>query len=128
MAVMYLCKAVGCDNLVEKRGYCSLHAHLQREEDERKLQWSRISNAPRQEYAELYNSHRWKKARKEFLTDYPICFACGGKAEVVDHAIPHRGDEELFWNRENWQSLCTECHNKKTRKEFAERSHTRPRL
>jgi len=123
MAVMYLCKATGCDNLVEKRGYCSIHAHLQREDDERKLKWSRISNAPRPEYAELYNSYRWKKCRKEFLEDYPICFVCGGRSEVVDHAIPHRGNEELFYDRENWQALCSECHNKKTRKEVSARAH-----
>ena len=33
---------------------------------------------------------------------------------VVDHIIPHRGDQKLFWDQNNWQSLCKSCHDKKT--------------
>jgi 5-methylcytosine-specific restriction protein A len=36
-------------------------------------------------------------------------------AEVVDHVTPHRGNRETFWNQENWQSLCKQCHDQKTR-------------
>jgi 5-methylcytosine-specific restriction protein A len=36
------------------------------------------------------------------------------KATVVDHIIPHRGDEKLFWDRDNWQALCKSCHDHKT--------------
>jgi len=36
------------------------------------------------------------------------------KATVVDHIIPHRGDEKLFWDRDNWQALCKRCHDQKT--------------
>lgn len=36
------------------------------------------------------------------------------KATVVDHIIPHRGDNKLFWDKSNWQSLCKRCHDKKT--------------
>ena len=32
-------------------------------------------------------------------------------ATVVDHIIPHRGDENLFWERDNWQSLCKLHHD-----------------
>jgi len=35
----------------------------------------------------------------------------------VDHIIPHRGDEKLFWDETNWQALCHECHGVKTAKE-----------
>lgn len=35
-------------------------------------------------------------------------------AEVTDHIIPHRGGIDLFWNRDNWQSLCKRCHDRKT--------------
>ena len=35
-------------------------------------------------------------------------------ATVVDHVIPHRGDRKLFWDEQNWQPLCKECHDKKT--------------
>ena len=33
---------------------------------------------------------------------------------VVDHIIPHRGDQKLFWDRSNWQPLCEHHHNVKT--------------
>ena len=36
------------------------------------------------------------------------------KATVVDHMVPHRGDEKLFWDRSNWRALCKRCHDKKT--------------
>lgn len=35
-------------------------------------------------------------------------------ATDVDHVIPHRGNERLFWNEQNWQALCYECHSQKT--------------
>jgi len=35
-------------------------------------------------------------------------------ANVVDHRIPHRGDEELFWDESNWQAMAKECHDRKT--------------
>jgi len=39
-------------------------------------------------------------------------------ATVVDHIIPHRGDETLFWDESNWQALCKKCHDRKTGKGF----------
>ncbi len=35
-------------------------------------------------------------------------------ATDVDHVIPHRGNEQLFWDEENWQALYHECHSRKT--------------
>ncbi|MEP2204764.1 MAG: HNH endonuclease signature motif containing protein [Tateyamaria sp.] len=37
---------------------------------------------------------------------------CNAPATVVDHIIPHRGDEALFNDRNNLQSLCTPCHSR----------------
>ncbi|MBR3020599.1 MAG: HNH endonuclease [Clostridia bacterium] len=35
-------------------------------------------------------------------------------ATVVDYTIPHRGDHKLFWDQDNWEPLCKECHDRKT--------------
>ena len=35
-------------------------------------------------------------------------------AEVVDHIIPHRGNEVLFWDHSNWQGLSKADHDRKT--------------
>ena len=60
---------------------------------------------------------RWQKARATYLTSHPLCVMCRklGKvtaASVVDHIKPHRGDQSLFWNKENWQALCKPCHDR----------------
>ncbi|HOO52277.1 MAG TPA: HNH endonuclease signature motif containing protein, partial [Alphaproteobacteria bacterium] len=52
-----------------------------------------------------------------------LCVECERKghvipATVVDHIIPHRGDETLFWDESNWQALCKKCHDRKTGKGF----------
>lgn len=64
---------------------------------------------------------KWQKARAIWLMDYPLCALCEAKgllkaASVVDHITPHRGNDTLFWDTTNWQSLCVVCHNIKTGK------------
>ena len=60
--------------------------------------------------------YKWQKAREQYLRDNPLCVYCDRHgltvaANVADHRIPHRGDQELFWNQDNWQSLCKTCHD-----------------
>jgi 5-methylcytosine-specific restriction endonuclease McrA len=42
----------------------------------------------------------------------------------VDHIIPHRGDDRLFWDRSNWQALCAHHHN--SNKQRLDRQMVRP--
>ncbi len=63
--------------------------------------------------------HAWQKARLGYLRSHPLCVECAkdGRvtaASVVDHIVPHRGNQTLFWDSENWQALCAEHHNAKT--------------
>ena len=65
-----------------------------------------------------YNAE-WRKARAAFLKRHPLCVECQKEgrltpATVVDHIVPHRGDQQLFWDEGNWQALCKGCHNRKT--------------
>lgn len=67
-------------------------------------------------YRKLYNNNKWKKARLEHLYEHPECAYCRARgmlsgADLVDHIEPHKGDEKLFWDRSNWQSLCWDCHS-----------------
>ncbi len=32
-------------------------------------------------------------------------------ATVVDHVVPHKGDADLFWDRDNWQPCCKWHHD-----------------
>lgn len=59
---------------------------------------------------------RWSSARLNHLDLNPWCVMCTAlgrltRASVVDHKTPHRGDEALFWDENNWQSLCKLCHD-----------------
>lgn len=74
---------------------------------------------------------RWEHRRRVFLSRYPLCgqrpdglppvmSRCHDEgvitaATVVDHVTPHKGNRVLFDDELNWQSLCTTCHNAKTR-------------
>ncbi|MEO7917772.1 MAG: HNH endonuclease signature motif containing protein [Dokdonella sp.] len=82
-----------------------------------------------------YNS-RWQKASRSFLDRNPLCARCAkaGRtqaATVVDHIVPHRfgpakdsGDTQaivkasaLFWDKVNWQGLCSTCHSSAKQRE-----------
>ena len=59
--------------------------------------------------------YKWQRARVQFLHSNPLCVHCerDGRttpAKVVDHVVPHRGDDQLFWDTDNWQALCKRCH------------------
>jgi 5-methylcytosine-specific restriction enzyme A len=54
--------------------------------------------------------------RAEFPVGGPLC-PCGAEAVDVDHITPHRGDYGLLYANGNVQSLCKECHSRKTVRE-----------
>lgn len=65
-----------------------------------------------------YN-YQWQQYRAAFLQAHPLCVYCQRKgkyteATVVDHIRPHRGNQELFDDASNHQSLCKLCHDRKT--------------
>lgn len=67
---------------------------------------------------------RWERSRKDFLKqpENAICAMClksdrTTPAVLVDHIIPHKGDDALFWDRDNWQGLCRPCHDEKSKLE-----------
>jgi 5-methylcytosine-specific restriction endonuclease McrA len=66
-------------------------------------------------YKRGYNK-RWQKARLLYLKQNPLCVMCYNQglattATVVDHITPHKGDNALFWDTNNWQPLCKQHHD-----------------
>ena len=100
------CRHPGCAALVPPgQKYCDRHKPIHPEE-------------ARPAAGRGYGS-AWQRARKQYLEAHPLCAECQKqgryvKASVVDHIVPHRGDQKLFWNRNNWQALCKRCHDRKT--------------
>lgn len=69
----------------------------------------------------LYCTARWFALRAQVLNANPLCVACQREGRVtiakeIDHVIPHRGDERLFWNLGNLAGLCSTHHVQKTRR------------
>ena len=65
---------------------------------------------------------RWRRARAAFLAHHPLCAACRSQgrvvpATVVDHVVPHRGDQKLFWDQINWAPACKPAMTPKTARE-----------
>lgn len=63
----------------------------------------------------------WDKAAKSHLDRSPVCVYCAigawgdeprdEPATLVDHLVPHRGDQGIFWTRADWTSSCAACHD-----------------
>ena len=105
------CAQPGCPACVESgKIYC---------EDHLKLHPEITRSASKRGYGS-----RWQRISREYLQAHTLCVRCMKKepprytkATVVDHIVPHRGDQKLFWDRGNWQALCKSCHDEKTLKE-----------
>jgi 5-methylcytosine-specific restriction endonuclease McrA len=69
--------------------------------------------------------YRWRKYRAGFLHANPLCVMCKARglvtvATIVDHIVPHQGDQARFWDATNHQALCAPCHNRDKAREERE--------
>lgn len=116
-----------CFNLIElDKRYCT---DCKQQDNKRRDQRTRDPESKK-----TYDSVAWKQLRKIVLSEEPFCQCtdalckavtehpnqedgpCGRIAGEVDHIIPMRlGGQPLA--RSNAQSLCHDCHVRKTRKE-----------
>ncbi|OKO67049.1 HNH endonuclease [Bradyrhizobium sp. NAS96.2] len=88
---------------------------------------------PQPPWKAWYKLARWRALRRRiFLRDLYTCQRKGcGRVEpdtsllVCDHVIPHRGDERLFWDEANLQTLCKTCHDRDKQREEQASLHTR---
>ena len=73
------------------------------------------------EIARLYRSERWRKLRRLKIGTNPVCERCARQGiykpvEIVHHkeyvTDKNYWKPEIFYNIDNLESLCRECHNK----------------
>lgn len=102
----------GCGRRVESGARCACKVQSDRERKAR-------HDARRPSSRERGYTREWEKARAAYLANNPTCRApgCGASATLVDHIMPHKGNQALFWNRANWQPLCTPCHSRRKQAE-----------
>lgn len=109
------CNAQGCSAITRNPRYCDSHAHLLKGTE-------RSRQRPRESSTQRGYGYKWQQARAAYLQAHPLCVRCEQDGRVtaatdLDHIIPHKGDQKLFWNRSNWQPLCKACHSAKTASE-----------
>jgi 5-methylcytosine-specific restriction protein A len=92
---------------------------------------SAIGTSRLQPWRRWYSTARWRSLRlRIFLRDLFKCAKCGrteGNTSrlVCDHIKPHRGDERLFWQDTNLQTLCKSCHDEVKQQEEQSTLHQR---
>ena len=81
------------------------------------------------EIARKYKSKRWQKLRKQKKLLNPFCERCLDNGIYTPVRIVHHKeyitdknyeDDNIFYNMENLESLCRDCHNKEHFSEEAE--------
>ncbi|MDE5946399.1 MAG: HNH endonuclease [Oscillospiraceae bacterium] len=97
------CRHSGCPNLTDEL-YCTEHKPMHPDRP----------SATKRGYGS-----KWQRISKAYLHKHPMCVICKSQgrfvsATVVDHIIPHRGNQTLMWSDTNWQALCKPCHDRKT--------------
>lgn len=101
------CTAPGCNNLISLSDwYCEEHKNYKQKRYDSK----RESSTKRG-----YGS-QWRKVRAEYVKQHPICELCEKigitkEVAVVHHKIPVK-DGGAWFDFDNLQSLCAECHNR----------------
>ena len=116
-----------CKRVLTRSTYCPACAVIvAKQQEKRALERAKTQNSTRNakspEHKAVYNNSRWAKASRTFRERNPLCVHCLERgittpATCVDHIIPHGYNWELFWDSNNWQSLCWSCHSKKTAKD-----------
>lgn len=101
------CAHAGCPALVTGRSRCDAHQRARDAQDR-----DRRGSAHQRGYGA-----KWQAYRRRFLQQHPLCLLCGGEgriepATVVDHVVPHKGDQRLFWDASNHRPLCKPHHDR----------------
>ena len=118
----YMCSCPGCNRMVDvPRSYCELHQKFGAQQEARKA----VAKEARKPFADahrendaLYRGYRWLKLRKAWITKHPACEYCGDIVALqVHHRIPPKGNEDLFFDEMNLETVCASCHRRITARE-----------
>jgi 5-methylcytosine-specific restriction endonuclease McrA len=95
----------GCGRKVPSDSQCACQKQRERE---RKARFDKTRPSARERGYDA----KWDRERAAYLKVNKQCRRCGDPSTTVDHIQAHKGNQALFWNRSNWQPLCTPCHSR----------------
>lgn len=117
---MFLCRQAGC-NQVSDEPYCPKHRNRPKK-NWRDAKTAPFANAVRSNQG-LYETPRWRQLRAKIIErDGHRCCRCGRPDNLqVHHRRPPRGNEEIFFDENNCETVCRFCHATETASEIRER-------
>ena len=105
-AALRYCLHPGCSILVT-HGRCPVHKQTRERE--------RGTRQERGYTNQWLHYSRNRLAEHPLCAGYPVgCHTLPTVADVTDHILSARTRPDLFWEETNHQSLCLECHRRKT--------------
>lgn len=117
------CKSFACPRATRNpTGYCDVHADEYVPYVPTKDPVKERERLRRKERNPFYGTKRWQTTRDKYISDNPLCEACGGLGQEVDHIVEllDGGDEVAIGNL---QTMCKRCHGKKTYQERLRRAN-----
>lgn len=105
MAKQSYCRHKGCYEIVSGKAYCDKHKPIKSND-----------NYKRPDRHRFYNSQKWRKLRKLYAQNHPLCERCWSKGivkpvDIVHHKISIEDDYSKRLDMDNLESLCIACHN-----------------
>ena len=121
-----ICKYTGCNNLLDKSGYCTEHIQY----NSNKMSWSNVVRD--RETRKIEQTVRWREISKRHRRNYPLCVPCKDRgvitpAQLVHHEPPipvllARGLSP--YDSKYHVSSCIPCHNKHINKDKPNKKYT----
>jgi len=114
-----ICSRPGCPILIDRGAYCETHKGRANDGRKQYARHIQATNPALAEAARIRNSFRWRKVRKQFLADHPLCQDPHGEhhragvtrtATQVHHIAGLAERPDLAFHRENLMAVCNGCH------------------
>ena len=102
-----LCSTPTCHTPATYRGYCATHAKAR----------NRATHNPHNKA--IYNTKKWRMARRKKLFESPICQKCDHQLATDVHHIRDLDQGGDPYAPHNLEALCHSCHSQITRASHA---------
>ena len=120
------CLFPACHNMaVNNTAYCEIHANCGKNggNSGKNGNGRKPFASAKRSSENFYNTSRWRTLRRKHIEKEPYCVRCGSEQDLtVDHIQNADGNQRLFFNENNLQTLCRTCHNQKTLAEIQQRT------
>jgi 5-methylcytosine-specific restriction enzyme A len=113
-----ICKKIGCNTLIDRPGYCPVHAIFEKEDTRNRFDV--IDSKKTSEQKKFYSSSLWTSVSRRHRVNEPLCRRCRRAGKIVAGALVHHNPplDELIkkglspFDENYLETLCLPCHQK----------------